>query len=133
MAVICTYGTGNTLFQPLFNHHLHHYACFVSVFIEYHTLEPTCMHAAPTEADMGVLASHLAAELQPGDCYCLYGDVGAGKSVFSRAFIRAAAEDPELPVPSPTYVGRTRRRPTDPSHSLGGFESASCCWDCVHT
>jgi tRNA A37 threonylcarbamoyladenosine biosynthesis protein TsaE len=51
---------------------------------------------------MGALASLLASELRPGDCYCLYGDVGAGKSVFSRAFIRAAADDPDLPVPSPT-------------------------------
>jgi len=57
---------------------------------------------APTEAAMGALASLLASELRPGDCYCLYGDVGAGKSVFSRAFIRAAADDPDLPVPSPT-------------------------------
>ncbi|WIA44440.1 hypothetical protein OEZ86_007195 [Tetradesmus obliquus] len=38
------------------------------------------------------------------DCYCLFGSVGAGKSVFSRAFIRAAAQDPTLPVPSPTYL-----------------------------
>ncbi|KAK9819615.1 hypothetical protein WJX72_000319 [[Myrmecia] bisecta] len=30
--------------------------------------------------------------------------IGAGKSVFSRAFIRAAYEDQSTPVPSPTYL-----------------------------
>ena len=39
-----------------------------------------------------------------GDCYFLHGPVGAGKSAFSRAFVRAAADDPRLPVPSPTYL-----------------------------
>lgn len=55
----------------------------------------------------------LSVTLRPGDCYCLYGDVGAGKSVFSRAFIRHAAQDDGLPVPSPTFllqVGRWRWR-----------------------
>lgn len=28
------------------------------------------------------IAALLARDLQPGDCYCLYGTVGAGKSVF---------------------------------------------------
>lgn len=53
---------------------------------------------------MEYLAAQLAQYLLPGDCYLLFGDVGAGKSVWSRAFVRAAAEDPELPVPSPTYL-----------------------------
>lgn len=53
---------------------------------------------------MSCLASLLAMQLQPGDCYCLEGDVGAGKSVFSREFIREARQDPDLPVPSPTFL-----------------------------
>ena len=65
---------------------------------------PLPIHAAPSEDALGALASHLAQDLSPGDCYCLYGQVGAGKSAFSRAFIRAAAGDPDLPVPSPTYL-----------------------------
>lgn len=53
---------------------------------------------------MSCLASLLAMQLQPGDCYCLEGDVGAGKSVFCREFIREARQDADLPVPSPTFL-----------------------------
>ncbi|KAF5832848.1 hypothetical protein DUNSADRAFT_11150 [Dunaliella salina] len=61
---------------------------------------------APSEKALGRLAALLVqlGGLQAGDVYCLHGDVGAGKSVFSRAFIRAAAGDPMLTVPSPTYL-----------------------------
>lgn len=59
---------------------------------------------APTEAAMSCLASLLAMQLQRGDCYCLEGDVGAGKSVFCREFIRQARQDADLPVPSPTFL-----------------------------
>lgn len=60
----------------------------------------------PTERALGRLAALLVRSLgmQAGDVYCLHGDVGAGKSVFSRAYIRAAAGDPLLNVPSPTYL-----------------------------
>lgn len=58
---------------------------------------------AADERSMAVLAQMLVQQdLAAGDCYCLYGDVGAGKSVFSRAFVRAAAQDARMPVPSPT-------------------------------
>jgi hypothetical protein len=40
----------------------------------------------------------------PGDAYALAGGVGAGKSAWARGFIRAAVGDPDLPVPSPTYL-----------------------------
>ncbi|EFJ42485.1 hypothetical protein VOLCADRAFT_119353 [Volvox carteri f. nagariensis] len=53
---------------------------------------------------MDCLAALFASHIRPGDCYCLFGAVGAGKSVFSRAFIRAVAEDDFLPVPSPTFL-----------------------------
>ena len=64
-----------------------------------------CVLHAPTEEALGTLAVLLAEQgLRAGDVYLLYGAVGAGKSVFSRAFIRAALGDPHLPVPSPTYL-----------------------------
>jgi tRNA threonylcarbamoyladenosine biosynthesis protein TsaE len=58
---------------------------------------------AATEA----LAEALAARLAPGDVIALTGDLGAGKTVFSRALIRflgrAAGMDIEH-VPSPTFT-----------------------------
>ena len=50
------------------------------------------------------LAAQLAGLAHPGDLIALEGDLGAGKSTFARAFIRAAADDPGLDVPSPTFT-----------------------------
>jgi tRNA threonylcarbamoyl adenosine modification protein YjeE len=56
------------------------------------------------ESDTLQLAEDLAAILKPGDLLCLSGDLGAGKSTFSRALIRNMADDPDLEVPSPTFT-----------------------------
>lgn len=48
------------------------------------------------------LADDLAANAEPGNCYCLIGDLGAGKTEFSRAFIRAYIGR-EITVGSPTF------------------------------
>lgn len=53
---------------------------------------------------MGHLAELIAADAAAGDALLLYGAVGAGKSAFCRAFVRAIAQDPSLPVPSPTFL-----------------------------
>jgi tRNA threonylcarbamoyladenosine biosynthesis protein TsaE len=58
----------------------------------------------PDEAATAALAGRLAALLQPGDIVLLAGDLGAGKSFLARALIRAAAGEPELEVPSPTFT-----------------------------
>lgn len=59
------------------------------------------------EADTVALAEALAGALAPGDTVLLSGPVGAGKSVFARAAIRAlqarAGQVPEE-VPSPSYT-----------------------------
>lgn len=48
-------------------------------------------------------AQDVAAAVLPGDVIALEGDLGAGKTAFSRALIRALAKDPSLEVPSPTF------------------------------
>ncbi len=50
------------------------------------------------------LAAHIAALARPGDAILLEGPLGAGKTTFARAFLRAAAGDPALVVPSPSYT-----------------------------
>lgn len=50
------------------------------------------------------LAQSLASIAAPGDVFALSGDLGAGKSTFARAFIRAVSADPDLDVPSPTFT-----------------------------
>jgi predicted alpha/beta-fold hydrolase len=61
-------------------------------------------YLATSEAGTAALAAALASAVSAPLAVCLYGDVGAGKSAFARAWVRAAAGDGELPVPSPTYL-----------------------------
>jgi len=56
------------------------------------------------EAATAALAAQLAARARPGDALLLEGPLGAGKSAFARAFLRAASGDPALEVPSPTFT-----------------------------
>ena len=55
------------------------------------------------EAETAALAIKLAAAARPNDVLALIGDLGAGKTVFARAFINARAGTP-LNVPSPTFT-----------------------------
>ena len=50
-----------------------------------------------------VIAQRLSLWVKPGYVVALQGDLGAGKSIFARAFIRAVASDAKLEVPSPTF------------------------------
>jgi tRNA threonylcarbamoyladenosine biosynthesis protein TsaE len=64
------------------------------------TVTLTLPDAAATEA----LAARIAARARRGDALLLEGPLGAGKSTFARAFLRAASGDPALEVPSPTFT-----------------------------
>jgi tRNA threonylcarbamoyladenosine biosynthesis protein TsaE len=50
------------------------------------------------------LGATLAARLRPGDVVGLKGELSAGKTTLARAILRAAAGDPDLIVPSPTFT-----------------------------
>ncbi|WP_428699278.1 tRNA (adenosine(37)-N6)-threonylcarbamoyltransferase complex ATPase subunit type 1 TsaE [Stappia sp.] len=56
------------------------------------------------EAATARFAEDIAMLLGPGDCVCLVGGLGAGKSTFARALLRALADDEALEVPSPTFT-----------------------------
>jgi tRNA threonylcarbamoyladenosine biosynthesis protein TsaE len=56
----------------------------------------------PDEAATAALATRLAPLARPGDVIALAGELGAGKTSFARAFIRARGG--AGPVPSPTFT-----------------------------
>jgi tRNA threonylcarbamoyladenosine biosynthesis protein TsaE len=58
----------------------------------------------PNLAATDALAATVAGLARPGDVILLEGPLGAGKSAFARAFLRAASGDPLLDVPSPTFT-----------------------------
>ncbi|MBC8157966.1 MAG: tRNA (adenosine(37)-N6)-threonylcarbamoyltransferase complex ATPase subunit type 1 TsaE [Alphaproteobacteria bacterium] len=63
------------------------------------TVEKNLPDPSATQA----LGRELAGLARPGDVIALWGDLGTGKTVFARAFIRALA-DPDEEVPSPTFT-----------------------------
>nr|WP_294517068.1 tRNA (adenosine(37)-N6)-threonylcarbamoyltransferase complex ATPase subunit type 1 TsaE [uncultured Rhodopila sp.] len=58
----------------------------------------------PSLSATEALAAGIAAIARAGDCILLEGPLGAGKTAFARAFLRAAADDPALEVPSPSFT-----------------------------
>ena len=59
--------------------------------------------AEVSESDLENLADRIASVCGSGDLICLFGDLGAGKTSFARAFIRALT-GPDQEVPSPTFT-----------------------------
>jgi len=67
--------------------------------------ETTRRLALADEAATAALARAVARDARPGDVIALWGDLGAGKTRFARAFIGAlAGEDEGEEVPSPTFT-----------------------------
>jgi tRNA threonylcarbamoyladenosine biosynthesis protein TsaE len=61
-------------------------------------------YLSKSETETGDIAAVLAETLIPGDLVLLHGGLGAGKTAFARALLRALAGDKELEVPSPTFA-----------------------------
>lgn len=60
------------------------------------------IHISTSEEETEALGAALARELAPGSIVLLCGDLGAGKTVFSRGFARGLGVTE--PVSSPTYT-----------------------------
>jgi tRNA threonylcarbamoyladenosine biosynthesis protein TsaE len=58
----------------------------------------------PDLAATEFFATAVAAAVRQGDTILLLGPLGAGKTAFARAFLRAATGDPALDVPSPSFT-----------------------------
>jgi tRNA threonylcarbamoyladenosine biosynthesis protein TsaE len=56
----------------------------------------------PTESDMLAFAARLASIIKPGSVLFLYGELGAGKTTFTRGFLRGLGFQDK--VKSPTYT-----------------------------
>ncbi len=69
-----------------------------------HRKMPAFSMSLPDETATEQLGASLAARLKPGDVVGLKGPLGSGKTTLARAILRAAAADPDLIVPSPTFT-----------------------------
>ena len=58
----------------------------------------------PDEQATAGFAARVAALVRKRDAILLSGPLGAGKTTFARAFLRAATGDPALRVPSPSFT-----------------------------
>jgi len=57
-----------------------------------------------SEDDTANIAQKIADMVTYPVVVCLHGDLGAGKTAFSRAFIRHVLNDDNITIPSPTYT-----------------------------
>lgn len=67
--------------------------------------EKTVVYTAAL-AELPAVAGPIVAELQKSDPFCLYliGGLGAGKTTFTGALLRALGLSPDFPVTSPTFT-----------------------------
>ncbi len=67
-------------------------------------MHPTWVCTSVDQAHVTRIAELIALKVRAGDLITLTGDLGAGKTTFARALIRALLDDPAAEVPSPTFT-----------------------------
>lgn len=70
------------------------------------------------------LARALGKALPPGTCVALYGELGAGKTVFARGLIHGLGVADEVPVTSPTFVIVSEYAGRVPIHHIDAYRLA---------
>ncbi|RED51405.1 tRNA (adenosine(37)-N6)-threonylcarbamoyltransferase complex ATPase subunit type 1 TsaE [Aestuariispira insulae] len=68
-----------------------------------HSSKPFLSKTAVGEPATAAFGQALAPLLEPGDCVCLWGDLGMGKSTLARSIIQATL-GADTDVPSPTFT-----------------------------
>ena len=71
--------------------------------------------------ETAVVAKALGAALPAGACVALYGDLGAGKTVFARGLIHGLGVPDEVPVTSPTFVIVSEYEGRVPIHHIDAY------------
>ncbi len=59
---------------------------------------------AKDESETELFAKYLAKHIKPGDVVLLSGSLGAGKTALVRTLIKTILRQPDLEVPSPTFL-----------------------------
>jgi hypothetical protein len=80
--LVCTSGLNSTRTAVVASRHLQNSSAARLSAEHQQRQERQTRLLAPTEAHTTRLAQLLAADYRQGDCICLHGDVGAGKSFF---------------------------------------------------
>jgi tRNA threonylcarbamoyladenosine biosynthesis protein TsaE len=78
--------------------------CATPAMVQIDPMSDPLIVSLPDLAATETLGRWLASIAQVGDCILLEGALGAGKTALARAFLRQAADDETLEVPSPSFT-----------------------------
>jgi len=59
---------------------------------------------SPNETCSLMLATSIGKQVEPGDIFALWGELGSGKTLFTRGIARGMGVPPQIPVTSPTFT-----------------------------